>query len=62
MTSQLIKEYLLAAKYHGNQPPEMVSAIITDPACSAVCHFLASPSGFDKNLKLAHCLLAQDVF
>lgn len=36
---QLIKEYPVTAWYHGNQAPEMVSAVIIEPTLSAVCGF-----------------------
>lgn len=49
-----IKEHPVAAGYHGNRPPEMVSAVIMKPTRSAVCFFSASLSGFDKNIESCH--------
>ncbi len=37
-----IKVHPVAAGYHGNWPPEMVSAVIMKPIRSAVCFFSAS--------------------
>lgn len=51
-----IKRHLTGDGCRGNQPPESVSAVITEPTYSAVWSFLASLLNFDNNIESCWCL------
>lgn len=50
-----IKRHLTGDGCRGNQPPESVSAVITEPTYSAVWSFLASLLNFDNDIESCWC-------